>query len=288
MSEKVLLTADSAADLMPSLEAAFGVKTIPLYINLNGESRKDMLEITPEDIFQTQKELGVFPKTSAIPVGEYLEVFQSLTEDGGTVVHIALSSLYSSCYRNAMIAAEEFPGKVFIVDSRHISAGIALLCRRAALLRDSCKPAQSIADTLEAYKYKIHFSAIVHTLDYLAAGGRFPAVVRLGANALKIRPGVTSDPVAGVMQQAKKYRGTVLNTQLAWIDDVVADCAPRMNNEFAMLVRTPDLPDEIFSALENAVRDSLLDLQTLHAAPIGCMIAANCGPLCAGFAWEEE
>ena len=123
MSNKVQITADITCDLNLPLESRYGVVCLPLHIVIGGKSYEDWVNITPEelyDIFYKTKEL---PHTTAVSVGEYTDFFKQFTDKGMDVVHISLGSKLSVTHQSSVLAAQEFDGHVFSVDSANLSTG---------------------------------------------------------------------------------------------------------------------------------------------------------------------
>lgn len=144
MKSNVVITTDSPADLSAELESRYDIRVLPLYVNLGGKSYRDGIDITTPDIFRHYDETGELPTTSAIPIGDYEAFFKSFIDEGKKVVHFSLSSEISSTHQNARLAAEGMDG-VYVIDSRHLSSGIALQVIRACEMRDEGMSAEDIA-----------------------------------------------------------------------------------------------------------------------------------------------
>ena len=109
-------------------------------------------EKTPEEMFKMVKESGELPKTSQRPVGEFLDLFTSLAEEGKKVIGIFVDSVLSGTYHTACMAArqvmQEIPGAdIRIFDSLTAATPIS------ALALDILKKADEGAgmDELEAF-----------------------------------------------------------------------------------------------------------------------------------------
>ena len=158
-------------------------------------------EKTPEETFKMVKESGELPKTSQPPVGEFLDLFTSLAEEGKKVIGIFVDSVLSGTYHTACMAArqvmQEIPG--------------------ADILKKSDEGAGM--DELEAFingaiaRTETCFS--VNTLEYLQKGGRIGGVGALLGSLLGIRPVITLDKEGKLVVAAKcRTRSKVLNTML--------------------------------------------------------------------------
>ena len=184
---KIKITCDSICDLTQELYDKYNVEVAPLCVSLDDKLFRDGADITAEDVFAYVSKTGSLPKTSAISVGEYEQIFRKYVDDGYQVIHINLSSSLSSCYQNACIAAKEL-GNVYPVDSMSLSSGSGHLVIEAAKMAQEGKTAQEIVEKLCVLREKLDVSFVLQTLDYLKKGGRCSALTALGANLLQLRP----------------------------------------------------------------------------------------------------
>ncbi|MBR5217142.1 MAG: DegV family protein, partial [Oscillospiraceae bacterium] len=99
---KIKITCDSTCDLPQELYAQHNVHVIPLTVTLNDVPHHDGVDISAEELFAFVKESGTLPKTAAISMGEYLDVFSKYTTEGYEVIHINLSSNLSASHQNAV------------------------------------------------------------------------------------------------------------------------------------------------------------------------------------------
>ena len=104
------------------------------------------------------------------------------------MVAVVLSSKLSGTYQSACIAAEEFPDKVFVVDSANATIGERILVERGLELMDQGLDAAAIAARLDEEKADIRLVALLDTLEYLKRGGRVSASVAMVGGLLAIKP----------------------------------------------------------------------------------------------------
>ncbi len=207
MTDSIIVTTDSTCDLGEQA-AKYGVQIMPLNVILGGESYKDGVEITPADIFAYVQKTGELPKTSAPNVETYKDFFAAFVAEGKKVIHVSISQKASSAYLNALSAAGEFPGKVFVVDSKALSTGQGLVVLKAADMVKAGLSAEEIVEKLSAVREHVNTSFIPDTLEYLYKGGRCSALSMYGAKILKLHPMI--DMQDGQLYAAKKYRGDML------------------------------------------------------------------------------
>lgn len=273
---KIKITCDSTCDLTNELYEKNNVSVVPLSIALGDEIRKDSIDINADEIFQFVKTSNQLPKTSAISIGEYEDIFGKYISEGYTVIHINISSELSSSHQNACLAAEEL-GNVYVVDSRNLSSGSGHLVLLAAAMAESGMEAKDIVDALNEKKEKLDVSFVLQTLEYLHKGGRCSSIAAFGANALKLHPEI--QVVDGKMQVGKKYRGDMEKSILAYIHGRL-DGRDDLDTE-RIFVTHSGVPSEILDKVVATVKE-LHPFKEVLVTRAGCTISSHCGPACLG------
>ena len=249
------------------------IRVIPLHIILDDDCFEDGVNIQPDDLYAFYKKTGRLPKTSAVSVAEYTDFFKELTQDGSSVVHISFSSALSATHQNARLAAEDFDN-VYIVDSKSLSTGIALLAIKAAQLAQDGLDAKTIAHEMEYKREKVVTTFILDKLEFLYKGGRCSGVAMLGANVLGIKPSIVM--VDGKLQVGKKYRGKLENCQMQYVRDLLEQYAGRIDTDRAFLSRTAGVSDEQMKALQKEIHKTL-KFKEYIVSTVGCTITSHCG-----------
>jgi len=281
--KNIKVTCDSTCDLPQELYRKFEIGVIPLGVSMGDEFRRDGVDVTAQDLYDYVERTGDLPKTSAISVGEYLELFTPLAEAGYEIVHISLASALSSSHQNACIAAE-MVGNVYVVDSRSLSAGSGHLVLLAKELAAAGLSAKEIAEALEEMRSRLDASFVLQTLDYLHKGGRCSGVAAFGANLMKLRPEIVVNP-EGKMQVGKKYRGSMEKTILDYIRGRLEGnsnvCLDRV------FVAHSGVPQEILDKAVALVQE-LQPFGEVIVTTAGSTISSHCGPNCLGVLFLRE
>ncbi|MCF0120137.1 MAG: DegV family protein [Oscillospiraceae bacterium] len=273
---KIKVTCDSICDLPAEVCKKYDIRVIPLGINFGENHYFDGVDITTPELFEYVKQYGDLPKTNAVSLGDYMDIFGAYVEQGYSVIHITISSEMSVCYHNACLAAQEL-GNVYPIDSRNLSSGSGHLVLKAAELAAAGMEAKDIADALNEMKTRLDVSFVVQTLDYLKKGGRCSAVVAFGANVLKIRPEICVKN--GVMGLGKKYRGNVRKSVTDYIKEKLEG---RDDLELDRIFITHSPMDQaIVDEVEALVRQ-LQPFKEIIVSDAGCTISSHCGPECLG------
>lgn len=278
----IKITCDSTCDLTDRLYSDYGVTVMPLGVVLGNELKRDGIDVDPAAIFEYVSETGVLPKTSAVSIGEYYDIFKEYCLEGNAVIHINISSDFSSCYTNAVRAAEAVKDEIRgadirVIDSRNLSSGSGHLVLLARELADKGLSASEIELCLNDAKTRLDVSFVLQTLEYLQKGGRCPGVVAFGANLLRLRPEI--EVREGKMGVAKKYRG---NMEKSILDYVRGRLAGRTDIDTRRIFITHShVPKEIVQKVKALVLE-LHPFEDVIETYAGCTVSSHCGPNCLG------
>ena len=195
---------DSTADLTPQVRSR--VTVVPLTIRFGEEEFIDGITIDSRTFYEKLIESDVLPTTSQASPYDFEETFRQAVASGDQVVCLTVSSRLSGTYQSACIAAEEFSGQVFVVDSRTIALGSAILTDYALSLVDRGLDGETIAWKLMQKREKVRLLAMLDTLEYLKKGGRISPAVALAGGLLNIKPVVCIED--GQIRMLGKARGS--------------------------------------------------------------------------------
>lgn len=199
----IRIIVDSTADLTPQVRARVAV--VPLTVHFGDEEFVDGVDITGQQFYEKLVTSKVLPSTSQASPYAFSAAFGQAVADGDEVVAIVVSSKLSGTYQSAVIAAEDYPGKVHVVDTRSIALGSAILSEYALRLADAGHSAKEIADELERARERVRLIAVVDTLEYLQRGGRLSKTAAIAGGILSIKPVIAL--VDGEIKVLAKGRG---------------------------------------------------------------------------------
>ena len=200
----VNLIIDSTTDLNPQLREQFTV--VPLTVHFGDREYIDGVTISHRQFYEKLVESDVLPSTSQATPAAFADVFEEVARRGETAVVLTLASQLSGTYQSAMIAASDYPGRIFVVDGTSVAIGTGILAELALRLREQGLTAEEIAGRLEEEKERIHVVALLDTLEYLKRGGRISATVAFAGGLLSIKPVIAVKD--GVIQMLGKARGS--------------------------------------------------------------------------------
>lgn len=182
----IRIVTDSASDLP---RACFPeITVLPMTVTFGEEQFLDGVDLDHRRFYEKLIEGDVLPATSQINPAQFEDAFRRAVEAGEEVVAVVLSSKLSGTCQSARIAAESFPGRVFVVDSESAAIGEQILVRRALALAKQGLTAAGLAERLEREKGDIRLIALLDTLEYLKRGGRISPSVALVGGLLSVKP----------------------------------------------------------------------------------------------------
>ena len=269
---KVIITCDSACDLTKEQQQEFGIVTLPLYVRVNDVEYRDGVNITTDFLFEQVKATGELPKTAAVSMQDFLDLWKPILEEGCEIVHVSLSSELSACYLNAHLASEELKN-VYVVDGKNLSTGTGLLAIEGAIMAKEGKSAKEIYDALMVKREKMNVSFVLDTVDYLAKGGRCSSVVAFAAGLLKLR--LCIEVKDGKMDVCKKYRGKMSSVLQEYVRE-------RLNEKTdveldRIFITDSGVSPEIRALVEKTILE-MKPFARVMFSTAGCTISSHCGP----------
>ena len=276
------ITSDSTCDLSPEQLEQYNIRLLPLYVDMDGRTLHDGVDVKPDDIYAHVAAGGGLPKTAAVNMADYVRTFTELSAKNDFVIHVCISLDFSCCYQNAKLAAADFDN-VYVVDSRNLSTGHGLVVLEAErMAREGMEP-QAIVAALEELTARVEASFILDRLDYMKMGGRCSAVTLLGANLLRLRPCI--EVRDGKMGVGKKYRGSFEKCLVQYITDKLSG---RTDLELRRVFITHSgLPEQTVQKAVETVQ-SLQKFEEIDVTRAGCTVSSHCGPGTIGVLFIHE
>lgn len=278
---KIVITAETGCDVTPAEAAELGVVLVPMHVTI-GEKTIDDGELTPAEMLEQCRQLGVLPKTSGCTPHDFQVVFDRIhAEDPeAQILHVAYSAV-TTCSLASAEAAAEGRDYVATLDTRHVTIGQGLVVRElaawlAAHPEATIDEARAHAEDVAA---RTRMAFLPGDLGYLRAGGRLSNVAFLGATLLKIKPVV--ELVDGKLVATKKLRGSMSSAAVALVDYLA------LREEFdpsrIVFVKSPGLPEQVVQTVEGHARDLGFERAEWHET--GNVITSHCGPGALGVAF---
>ncbi len=186
--KKVKIVTDSTVDMPQALANQYNIEIVPLSISINGETYLDRVDISPMEFIEKMKHSSELPKSSQPAVGQFVEVYDRLGEDGSEVISIHMTRGMSGTVSSAESAAQITKTKVTVVDSKFISKALSFQVIEAAEMAEKGLGKDEIVKKLDEIRENTYLFVVVDTLENLVKGGRIGRGKALIGSLLNIKP----------------------------------------------------------------------------------------------------
>ena len=273
---RTAIITDSNSGITQSDSEKLGVFVLPMPFMINEETYFEDIDLTQTEFYQ-RLAVGANISTSQPSPEDVTSLWDKVLKEYDQIVHIPMSSGLSGSCQTAMMLAEDYEGKVFVVNNHRISVTQRQSGLDAKAMAEKGWTAEQIKEKLEATKSDSMIYITVDTLKYLKKGGRItPAAAALGT-LLKIKPVLMIDggkldafAKARTMKQAK----TIMLTALAH------DLENRLGDKEARHMHLQIAHTENYAAAEE-LRQELHELYPqapIRMDPLSLSVACHIGP----------
>ena len=222
--KSIAIVTDSNCGMSPAQVKDLGIYMLPMPFFIDDKEYLEDIDMNQSEFFQhLEQNPGCRVSTSQPTPESVTTLWDKLLKDYDEIVHIPMSSGLSSSMQTARMLAEDYDGRVRVVNNQRISGTLRYSAIEAIQQAKNCLSADEIGTWLEETRFDSSISITVATLKYLKQGGRItPAAAAIGT-MLRLKPvlqiqGEKLDAFskARTMTQAK-------NTMTKAIKDDIAD-----------------------------------------------------------------
>ena len=276
---------DSASDILPEEAKQLGIAAhLPLKVLFGEEEYTDAVSLSHDEFYNKLAASEALPTTSQVSPAAFEAAYEQVVAAGDTAVVVTMSGKLSGTYQSAVIAAEDYEGKVFVVDSLNATIGERILILRGLQLREQGLSAREIAAQLEEDKKKIRLLAMLDTLENLKKGGRISAATALAGGLLNIKPIIAVED--GLVIMKSKARGA--KQGLATLRDLIPGYG-QVRFDLPYALTYSGLTDETARKFASDNAELWPDApETLGIHQVGCSIGTHIGPGAVGIAYFAE
>lgn len=224
---KVAIITDSNSGISQQTAEKLGIYVVPMPFTIDNEEFEEGINLSREHFFSKLEE-GATVSTSQPSLGKLAQLFENTLKEYDEIVYMPMSSGLSGSYQSARMLAEDFNGRVQVVNNQRISATLEEDVYDAIVYAKQGKTAAEIKEILEKNRFNCCIYITVSSLENLKRGGRItPAVAALGT-LLKIKPIMNID--GGKLDLFAKAR-TTAKAERIMIDAVRHDIETRIDPE---------------------------------------------------------
>ncbi len=274
----VKIVTDSNSGITQADAKQLGISVIPMPFLIDGTEYFEDITLSQEEFYRfLQGDTTV--STSQPSIAGITDLWDELLKDGSEIVHIPMSSGLSESCHTAQKLAQDYHGKVHVVDNQRISVTQKQSVLDAIKLAKEGKSAAEIAQILTDTKLDASIYIALDTLKYLKKGGRLTPAAALIGTILKIKPvlqiqGQKLDAFKKV-QTLKKAKEVIVSALKSDLEVRFADLTKKGQMAIAIAHTANDKEAEIFKAeLEN----TFPDVPVVYTDPLSLSVSCHIGP----------
>lgn len=254
---KIAVVTDSTAYLTAKEIADYHINVVPIPFTIDGKDYQEGVDITTDEFYRELKTSKTFPSTSQPPIGEMMELYQKLADEGyEAVISIHLAKSISGFIDNIQLLADQMKDTIRIIpfDSQITVKLMGQLAIEAATLIDQGDDVDTIIDKLTQLRATIHDDFVVDDLQNLVRGGRLSNASAFVGSILRIKPLLSFDNLNHAIEAFEKVRS-------------MKKAKLRVEQIFDETLAKTDYPVRAFifhAAAEEAGQKWLAELQSSH------------------------
>lgn len=262
---------DTNADLNVEQVRALGIDAMASTYVVFGEKSFRAAEMTPAQFHALLKSDPNFPKTSQPSIGDFEQIYSQFK--GEEVVSIHISRDLSGTIASAEAAAALMNGdpKITIVDTRQVSAGMALLVLEGVRMAKQGASAAEVKAHIESLSQRTRLHFVLETLENLRRGGRIGGAQALVGSILQMKPILTiKDGRVEPLERVRTFSKAVARLREIAVGDMQKASEPKY---IVLHSAAPQLGEELAHELSSA-----LGVPQVMILEVGPTIATHAGP----------
>lgn len=273
---KIAIVTDSNSGITQAQAKELGVYVLPMPFMINDETYFEDITLTQEQFYEELKKDANISTSQPSPES-VMNLWEDLLKEYDEIVHIPMSSSLSGSCQTAMMLADEYEGKVHVVDNQRISVTQRQSVLDAFQMAEKGYTGAEIKEKLEASKGDSIIFITVDTLKYLKKGGRItPAAAALGT-LLRIKPVLIIE--GGKLDAFSKAR-TVKQAKSIMLSALAKELEVRLGDKDAKQMYLEIAHTENWELAEELKKDleALYPGTPIYTAPLSLSVACHIGP----------
>lgn len=274
---KIAIITDSNSGINFEAGKEIGVRILPMPFLIDGKTYYEEISLSQTEFFE-KLDSDVDISTSQPSPESVMKIWDEALEEADEVVYIPMSSGLSSSCHTALMLADDYEGKVQVVDNQRISVTQRQSVLDALELAKRGLTAAQIKEELERAKFESSIYIMLDTLKYLKKGGRItPAVAALGS-ALRLKPVLT-------IQGEKLDAFAIAKTKKQGVKKMLSAIEDDINSRFGGVDHMENIHMEIAHTKNPEAAEELrqqiiekFGVKQVDLYPLSLSIACHIGP----------
>ena len=233
---KTAVVTDSTANLDQETIDKYGIKVVPIPYIIDGTEYQDGVDLTRPEFYEKMRNAKDFPTTSQPPVGEMINLYNQLADEGyDAVVSIHLTGTISGLITTLNNLKGQLDRiQLYPIDSSITEVPMSWMVRLAAKLANEGKDVKEIITAVEQLKKQYDAVFVVDDLKNLAHGGRLSNASAFIGTVLKIKPLLHFDKETNKITAFEKVRS--LKKAMKRAQEIIKEETDQVDYPFRLMV----------------------------------------------------
>ena len=278
---KIKIVTDTSSGISQEEAKTLGIGVVPMPINIEGTEYLDGINLFYDEAVERIQNGEIFKTSQPLPK-DVIEAWEEALKDHDYVLYFPISSGISGSCVNAYTIAQNYDGKVIVVDNKSVECLLRVNVLEALEMVKAGYEAQEIKEIMEA-DFKDNYAIIIpESVEALKRGGRITPAVAALAGLLKICPLIkVSLGNLDLFDKVRTFKKAVANA----IDAVVETELDKSEYHWLMLSVgfSKEEEEQFLESYRNALGSD--DIKIFHFTPI---VMAHTGNRTIGFCYTRK
>ena len=273
--KSIAIVTDSNCGMSPTQVKDLGIYMLPMPFFIDDKEYLEDIDMNQSEFFQhLEQNPGCRVSTSQPTPESVTTLWDKLLKDYDEIVHIPMSSGLSSSMQTARMLAEDYDGRVRVVNNQRISGTLRYSAIEAVQQAKNGLSADEIGTWLEKTRFDSSIYITVATLKYLKQGGRItPAAAALGT-MLRLKPVLQ---IQGEKLDAFSKARTMTQARSTMTKAIKDDIADRFGEKINLdVIHSHNL--EAAEEFRKEVLTTFPNIGEINIFPLSLSVSCHIGP----------
>ena len=263
------LVTDSTAYIPEAVASALAIEVVPVQVIVNGVAYDKFRHIAVDEVVAALRE-GKKVTTSRPNPDQFLDAYRRLAQRGfDSIVSVHLSSHLSGTYESALLASQDSPVSVSVIDSGGVAAMIGHAALAGARLAKSGADLDAVTAEVEHRCAASSIEFYVDTLEFLQRTGRISNMKSRVGTVLSVKPILH-------MVDGRVVQHELVRTASKAVERLVELVANGVTGPCEIAVHHVDAAERADQVAQRLCET--LKIPSVTVTPAGAVIAAHVGP----------
>lgn len=241
---KVGIVTDTISCLTPEKVEEYGIKLVPVSLNINGKAYRDLVDLSPDAFWKMFPDIKEFT-TGAPALAEYTSIFQELSRTSDSIACTFVSKGLSATFEAAVQARDLFikdnPGvKIELIDSRTAAGAQGFIVLEMARAAQAGKSLEEVVQVANEMIPRVRFVCALETMKLLIKIGRAPKTAYMG-ELFQVKPIIGMVNNTGLVENLGRARG--MEKTMQKLVDLMAQYVDSQQPAHVMVHYSNSIPD---------------------------------------------